>query len=132
MTITAVFESFEDMMGFAGNLVGNGGQEASRTFLSGGDVYRKSESSPQDMQEEPPKDEEQPGDRHEAATEPVKGPEDGAQGYTLVQVRERLAELQKAGKRAQVQGLISGFGVKKLTEVPEGRYAELMQKAGEL
>ena len=53
-------------------------------------------------------------------------------GYTLVQVREKLSELQKAGKRAKVQELIAGFGVKKLTEVPEDRYTELMQKAGEL
>ena len=49
-----------------------------------------------------------------------------------MQVREKLAELQKSGKRAQVQELIVGFGVKKLTEIPEDKYSELMQKAGEL
>lgn len=133
MTLTAVFESLEDMMDFARNLVGS--KEAAQTFLSGGEVYRQSESSRQVIQEEPAKDEGQPVDTNEAVTEPtefVKEQKNEEPGYTLVQVREKLAELQKSGKRAQVQELIVGFGVKKLTEIPEDKYSELMQKAGEL
>jgi hypothetical protein len=131
MTITAVFDSLEDMIGFAGKLVGNGSQEAVRTFLNCGEVYRPGENSQEATQDEPMETEGHPSEAQEEP-EPVKEPEKEGPAYTLVQVREKLAELQKAGKRAQVQELIAGFGVKKLTEVPEDRYTELMQKAGEL
>lgn len=135
MTITVEFKGFNDMMEFARNLVRNNDKEALRPFTSGGEVYRQSESSLQETQEEPAKDEDQPADTDEAVTEPmepVKEQKNEEPGYTLVQIREKLSELQKAGKRAKVQELIAGFGVKKLTEVPEDKYTELMQKAGEL
>lgn len=131
MTITAVFDSLEDMIGFAGKLVGNGSQEAVQTFLNGGEVYRPSENSQEATQDKPMETEGHPSEAQEEP-EPVKELEKEGSTYTLVQVREKLGELQKAGKRAQVQELINGFGVKKLTEVPEDRYTELIQKAGEL
>ena len=52
--------------------------------------------------------------------------------YSLVEVRAKLADLQKAGKRAEVKELLTGFGVAKLSELPEDQYGELMKKAGEL
>lgn len=126
MTITAEFKGFNDMMEFARKLAGIESQEAARTFLTGKDVYR-----PQTEQDRPAETEKDPSEVQEEP-EPVKEPETGVPAYTLVQVREKLAELQKAGKRAQVQELINDFGVKKLTEIPEDSYPELMQKAGEL
>lgn len=131
MTITVEFNGFNDMMDFARNLVRDNDKEAVRTFLNGGEVYRPAENSQEATQDKPMETEGHPSEAQEEPG-PVKEPEKEGPTYTLVQVREKLAELQKAGKRTQVQELINGFGVKKLTEVPEDRYAELMQKAGEL
>jgi len=52
--------------------------------------------------------------------------------YTLEQVRAKLADLQRQGKRAEVKALIQSFGVSKLSEVPADKYAELMAKAEEI
>ena len=52
--------------------------------------------------------------------------------YTLEEVREKLSTLSRNGKRAEVKALIEGCGVSKLTEIPPEKYAEVMQKAGEL
>lgn len=52
--------------------------------------------------------------------------------YTLEQVRAKLADLQRQGKRAEVKALIQSFGVSKLSEVPAERYDELMAKAEEI
>lgn len=49
--------------------------------------------------------------------------------YTLVQVREKLASLSRAGKQAQVKALIEKFGATKLSEIKEEDYAALMQEA---
>lgn len=133
MTITAVFESLEEMQEFAGKLYGDSVQAATQDFIKGGEIYRSSNTELIYGQNEVSKDTEQPADEDtNEPTEPTTEQKDEGPGYTLVQVREKLSELQKAGKRAKVQELIAGFGVKKLTEVPEDRYAELMQKAGEL
>jgi hypothetical protein len=48
---------------------------------------------------------------------------------TLEEVRAKLAELTKIGKREQVQGLLGRYGVQKLTEVPADKYPELLQLA---
>jgi len=52
--------------------------------------------------------------------------------YTLEQVRAKLADLTRKGKRAEVKALIQSFGVSKLSEVPADKYAELMAKAEEI
>lgn len=51
---------------------------------------------------------------------------------TLVQVREKMKELQTAGKMNDIKDLFTRFGAKKLTEVPEEFYPELMKLAGEI
>ena len=47
---------------------------------------------------------------------------------TLEEVRAKLASLSKAGKQAQVRELITGFGVKKLSDIPREKYPELLEK----
>lgn len=59
-------------------------------------------------------------------------PQDEEPKYSLEQVRAKLAELQKAGKRAEVKALLNSFGVAKLSEVAPEQYGELMMKAGEI
>ena len=51
---------------------------------------------------------------------------------TLEQVRAKLAELTRNGKREQVKALLNEFGANKLSEVPAEKYAELMAKAEEI
>ncbi|AHM57277.1 hypothetical protein EAL2_c19960 [Peptoclostridium acidaminophilum DSM 3953] len=51
---------------------------------------------------------------------------------TLEEVRAKLAELSQSGKQSQVKKLISEFGAKKLSDIPEERYAQVLQKAEEL
>ena len=59
-------------------------------------------------------------------------PAEEAKTYTLVQVREKLAELSRAGKQKQVKALIEKCGASKLSEIDEAKYPELMQEAGKL
>lgn len=56
-----------------------------------------------------------------------------APSVTLEMVRAKLTHLtQKEGKSAQVVDLMGKYGAKKLTEIDEKDYAELLEKAGEL
>ena len=49
--------------------------------------------------------------------------------FTLEQVRAKLADLSRSGKQAEVKALLNKLGAKKLTEVPEEKYPELMREA---
>jgi hypothetical protein len=67
--------------------------------------------------------------------EPEKEPEPAAATaptLKLEDVREKLATISRAGKTAQVKELISSFGAGKLTDIPEDKYAELLEKAEKL
>jgi hypothetical protein len=50
--------------------------------------------------------------------------------FTLDEVRSRLSKLSRAGK--DVKGLISKFGVVKLTAIPAGKFGEVMGLADKL
>lgn len=62
----------------------------------------------------------------------VADPEEKTQSCTLEQVRAKLTELSRAGKREAVNALIKSYGVNKLTDLPKEHYTDIMQKAGEL
>ena len=62
----------------------------------------------------------------------VADPEEKTQSYTLEQVRAKLTELSRAGKREAVNALIKSYGVNKLTDLPKDNYTDIMQKAGEM
>ncbi|MCY8180863.1 MULTISPECIES: hypothetical protein [Bacillus] len=55
-----------------------------------------------------------------------------APAIDLKVVREKLAAKTQEGKQAQIKELIAKFGVKKLSEVPKEKYAELLELAEEL
>lgn len=71
-------------------------------------------------------------DSIEALTDVVEGnePKEKVEDNlpTLEEVRAKLASLSKAGKQAQVRELITGFGVKKLSDIPREKYPELLEK----
>ncbi len=70
--------------------------------------------------------------KEEAASVEETEPAPAEVSYTLVDVRGKLGALTKAGKKVQVQELIKSFGVVKLSQIPQEKYPEVMQKAGEL
>lgn len=51
---------------------------------------------------------------------------------TLEDVRAKLAALSQDGKQVQVKELITGFGAKKLSDIPAEKYPELLEEAGKL
>lgn len=47
----------------------------------------------------------------------------------LEDVRVKLAEISQKGKQKEIKELIKSFGVDKLSDIPSGKYAELLEKA---
>lgn len=122
MKINAEFDSYEEMVEFA------------RKFSQGTNASAGAAVVDTSTEPDLPKKEEKTSEDKSGEELPwgSKGEEPVRSKYTLPEVREKLASLQKAGKREQVKELIHSFGVKSLPEVPEDKYEELMEKAGEL
>lgn len=130
------FRDFDDMVGFARQLVGQVQPVSAMNTLSAVQQPAAERVTGRTRKNKPVK-EETPIEEETPAEEPQEenGGEPTAQEephYSLPDVRAKLAELQKAGKRQQVQALIQSYGVDKLTQIPENRYQELMEKAGEI
>ena len=51
---------------------------------------------------------------------------------TLEEVRHVLAALSQEGKQVEVKEIITSFGVKKLSDVPEEKYIEILEKAARI
>ena len=115
MTIKLEFDTWEEIVNFAKNLLEK--EEKHVKIVSGNkDTETPKAETVDSVTVEAPSVQE---------TEEV-------QEYTLVDVRAKLAELQKSGKRDSVKALITSFGAERLSDIPEDKYSELMQKAGEL
>lgn len=93
------------------------------------DAAQKTETP--DPQPEPQKTETSPA-QNTGVTDPDPKPTEQTPAVTLEQVRAKLAALSQAGKQAQVKELITKAGAKKLTEIPAGKYAELLAEAEKL
>ncbi|WP_139279136.1 hypothetical protein [Seinonella peptonophila] len=52
--------------------------------------------------------------------------------FSLEEVRAKLIDLSRKGKREEVKGLIKQFDVQRLTDVPKTFLSELMRKAEEI
>ncbi len=129
MKINVEFGSLEEMREFAEQL------NVTSIFVKGPCVARKlSPVEPVEETENEPAAESEPApaEETEPVNEPEKEPEPVKEEYTLVDVRGKLSELTKAGKKAKVQELIKSFGVDKLSQIPADKYAEVMEKAGEI
>lgn len=129
MTIHVDFIDFEDMLDFAEKLTGMTKRAASEenlkelnVFTKGQDQHRKAADKTEEISQVN-KDIQEEVKTEEAPSEST---------VTLEEVRAKLAELNKAGKRSAVKELLSGFGAAKLSEIPEDKYPEVMAKAGEL
>jgi uncharacterized Zn finger protein (UPF0148 family) len=90
----------------------------------------------QDKKEDKPPKQKEPDVKKEpeAEKEPEADapPEDDALKVSLEEVREKLATLAKAGKQAEVKELITSFDAKKLTDIDQKHFAEVIKKAEKL
>ncbi|MDF2873360.1 MAG: hypothetical protein K0R22_43 [Sporomusa sp.] len=68
----------------------------------------------------PAKSEEKPDETKPVESKPV---------VTLEAVREKLTAISRAGKKTEVKELITSFGAEKLTDIPEDKYAEVLEAA---
>ena len=111
MGITLTFGSFEEMTAYARQLLG---------------------VTPEVKKEKPVKQETVKQEKIEVAEEETTVPGEEEKTFTLEEVRAKLAELTKGGKKDEVKALFAEFSVTKLSEVKESDYAALMEKAGAL
>lgn len=125
MEITAKFYSPDDIMEFVRYFGGNNPQPVKDSVKT--TTFKKQtveESAPAPVAAE---SHEAPAANPAPAEPAAEGP-----GYTLEEVRKKLATLSKEGKKDQVQQLLVSFGVSKLTELSPGDYPAVMEKAGKL
>lgn len=75
--------------------------------------------------EEKPEKEETPAPAEESKKEVPEV------SYTKEDVRGVLMAAMKAGKKKEVNALIKSYGVSRLGDIPEDKYAEVIKRAGE-
>lgn len=112
MTIKLEFETYEEMVAFAGKLTKEENQKS---------------TVPAEKAEVPTAKEEAPAVEEKSKKEEVPFEEDRP---TIQDVRAVLAEKKKQGK--DIRALIASFGAEKLSQVKEEDYAALLKKAEEL
>lgn len=66
----------------------------------------------------------QPASQEEPAQDETSAP--GEPELTLVQVRERLTQVSKAGRKDEVKKALATLGVTKLSELEPSRFGELL------
>jgi hypothetical protein len=64
-----------------------------------------------------------------AAPAETPKPADTPKAVTLEQVRDKLQDLARGGKKDQVKKLIESFGAQKLTDIPAEKYTEVLAGA---
>ena len=74
----------------------------------------------------------EPAPAPEPAPEPEPAPAPETATLDMSTVRARLSTISQSGKADAVKALIKTFGVSKLTDIPEERYTELLEKAEKL
>ena len=123
MRITCEFNNLEELKHFAGQIHLGGFKVPQEEIEEAAEKGGLPLSDAKDFNQ-------MEGEKKEPGQQAGAGEAEGA--YSLTDVRARLAELQKSGKRDQVRDLLGAFGAGKLSDVPEEKYGELMKKAGEL
>lgn len=114
MKIVLEFNSFEEMVDFARELL----KEKAAATPAAAPVIQEAVPDPVAVLE--------------PEADPGQEDEEPAEVFTTADVRAYLAGLRKAGKKAEVTGLLKEMGYDKFTDIPEDRYPELMQKARSL
>lgn len=82
--------------------------------------------------EETPTPKEEPAQEAETATEPSNKPTKAtALQVTIEDIRSKVLELTGAGKRDEVRALVKAYA-DKVTDIPEGKRAEVLKKLTKL
>lgn len=129
--INVNFGSLDEMLQFANRLAGLGQAGPAPKQESPTPVTPALQAPTQQIpvQQAPPVQEKELADPEPDAIPDSSNEEE--KKYTLEEVRAKLAALNKAGKRAEVKEILGSFGVEKLSEIPEDKYQEVMEMAGE-
>ena len=135
MTINCNFNNYDELIGFCRQILGKEAAE------------KKTTPAPKAAAPDPaPAKAPAPVKAPAKAPAPVKAadpdpapteaePEESQEleaGYTLEEVRRTFNKLFKAGFKAEATEIIREFGVERLSQIPEDKYPELMEKAKEL
>ncbi len=64
--------------------------------------------------------------------EPMSANTPPARKHTIAEVRAFVAERAKPENREKIKAILNGFGVSKLTELPEDKYGQLMDEVSKL
>ena len=65
----------------------------------------------------------------EVSSEKVETSKEDVKEITIAEVRATLARLSENGKDLKVKALIKKFGVKKISDIPKEKYAQLLSEA---
>lgn len=122
MRIEVQFDSIEEMMGFAVNMVGGTTVAEAVKATKVNKVKAKKKTAPSESEES--------GNNAPADIKDEVPFEEEAKTFTLEEVRAALAKLTRSGKQKEVKELLKSFKANKLTEVKQEDYAALMEKAG--
>ena len=68
----------------------------------------------------------------EAESAVTPDPMPPARKHTITEVRAFVAERTKPENREKIKAILKGFGVSKLTELPEDKYGQLMDEVSKL
>lgn len=135
--ITVQYKDFDDMVAtskYIASLVGvNAAIAAALPVMPLVAAAQKEPEKPQKQEAAPfVPDKKEPVEQKAEEKAEAPAPAESGKTYTLEEVRAKLAELNKSGKRAEVKSLLGSFGAAKLSDIPADKYGELMEKAGEL
>ena len=120
VTIDMSFDSFKELMDITASTQDSSKERIYETIQKA--VARKTTTKV----EEPEPDTAPEPQETTPAPDPAPAPQPS---LTIVEVRSKLADLRRNGKRDEIKDLLKKFGADKLTEVPEDKYPELMEKA---
>lgn len=72
-----------------------------------------------------PEEREEPKEESKEEVKPARN----TSGLTFEQVRVKLAEISQKGKQQELKQLITDMGAEKLSDIPEDKFAELIERA---
>lgn len=125
MKIEAQFDSYEEMVAFANKMVGDVKPEKKQKLKEEVKEVTREEVKQENNQiaDELPVDN---------STEDEIPKVEGEVVYTLEQVRAKLTELSRTGKAKEVKQLLTSLGASNVSALDPSKYAEAMEKAGNI
>lgn len=130
MTMTVVFESYEEMMGFAGKVMGQApsGKDTSQGPTAGitPETFTPAPIQPapvaQPAQQVPAAPVTPPPVQQAPATPPVQPVPTTAPSYTLDDLTRAAIPLMDSGRQPELLQLIRSFGVDAMPSLPQAQY----------